>query len=58
MLFKIPILKVGSKDENGQIHTLESLKKLEKEYEECEIEDGILYFKKEIIKILGKEIGE
>lgn len=56
MIYEIPILTIGSKDENGEIHTLESLKKLEIENEECELKGDILYFKKEIKYVLGQRV--
>jgi len=48
MQIKIPILKIGSKDENGTVHTEDSLKSLEKEFNECEYKEGILYFKRNV----------
>lgn len=44
MQIRIPILKIGSKDETGTVHTEDSLKNLAKEYKECEYENGFLYF--------------
>ena len=50
---KLPILKVGQKDENGIIHNEFSLKHLAEVEPDCVYENKTLYLKKQIEDVFG-----
>lgn len=52
-LIKLPILKVGQKDENGIVHNEFSLMHLAEIESDCVYENKVLYLKQEIKDILG-----
>jgi len=52
-LIKLPILKVGQKDENGIVHNEFSLMHLAEVEPDCIYENKVLYLQKEIKDIFG-----
>ncbi len=54
---KLPILRIGQKDENGIQHNEDSLKNLSIENSDCFYENGILFMEQEISDI-GIELKE
>lgn len=50
---KLPILRVGQKDENGIVHNEFSLKYLAEVEQDCIYENKTLYLQQEVVDIFG-----